>query len=90
MSYEIQWSRRANKSLRSLLDGDCKLVLDKVGLLSDEPRPTSSSNIEALPGAYRIRAGNWRIAYYVSDEAKAVFIHDVQRRNETTYRRFRS
>jgi hypothetical protein len=51
--------------LRKIPKQDHSAILDKVGSFGEEPRPTASRHIVAVPGAYRIRVGKWRIAYYV-------------------------
>jgi mRNA-degrading endonuclease RelE of RelBE toxin-antitoxin system len=89
LKYRVEWSSRATRELRKIPKQDHSAILDKVGSFGEEPRPTASRHIVAVPGAYRIRVGKWRIAYYVFETPRRVVIHSVQRRNESTYRRWR-
>ena len=67
-------------------------MMDAVSGLADNPRPYKSINL-ALPVSvyelaahYRLRVGDYRILYDIDDAQKRVFLLDLRKRDEHTYR----
>ena len=73
MSYEIRIKPSAVKELRGLSKKDRARIVDRIQVLSDDPRPRGS---EKLTGGarYRVRQGTFRIPYEVDDEDRIVTV----------------
>jgi mRNA interferase RelE/StbE len=65
---------------------DFERLRNAVRSLAEEPRPRGVGKIRGAEKAYRIRVGNYRVAYDVYDRDNLVLILQVARRSETTYR----
>lgn len=63
---------------------DLARVEDAIKQLAANPRPFGSEKLDK--DTYRLRCGDWRIIYRVSDEKNEVRVGAVRRRNERTYR----
>lgn len=83
MSYQIEFSRRAEKELKQLPRQDQKRISDKIDALSQEPRPLG---VEKLQGrgedAYRIRVGMYRVLYEVHDRELIILVIKIGHRRE--------
>ena len=84
MIYRLELSPHARKSLNRIPNKDF-LKIDPVILnLKNNPRP---HGVKKLKGSlHRVRVGDWRIIYLLSDEDRLVSILDVARRSESTYK----
>ena len=80
-SYRIEIKRSAAKEIADLPKSDCQRVVAKVQSLADNPRP---HGCEKLTGAekYRVRQGNYRILYEISDELITVTVVKVGNRKD--------
>lgn len=83
MSYQIEFSRRAEKNLKRLSRQDQKRISDKIDALAQEPRP---SGVEKLQGkgedAYRIRVGMYRVLYEIRDRELVILVIKIGHRRE--------
>ncbi|MBI4397882.1 MAG: type II toxin-antitoxin system RelE/ParE family toxin [Candidatus Omnitrophica bacterium] len=67
-------------------------IMTAVEALADHPRPFGEPKIKpplivySFTAQYRIRIGNYRVLYDVDDSCNTVWILDVRKRNERTYR----
>lgn len=87
MAYQIEASRRIQKSLSRLPKQDQARILVALKRLADDPRPAGCRPVQhAPPGAYRIRVGGYRIIYTVLDEDRVIVFARVAQRSESTYR----
>lgn len=85
--YNLIYSPRAQKALRKFPKNYQSLILKKLALLKDNPKPRGYDKIAArTPLFYRIRVGDYRVFYFVEEEAKEVIIVDIKRRTTQTYR----
>lgn len=67
LTYQVEISRRAFKSLAGLSRPDQQRVRAVIDLLSETPRPRNAVKLSGQDGVYRVRAGNYRILYEVHD-----------------------
>lgn len=83
MSYQIEFSRQAERELKRLSRQDQKRISDKIDALSQEPRP---SGVEKLKGrgqdAYRIRVGMYRVLYAIPDRELIILVIKIGHRRE--------
>ena len=61
-------------------------IIDRIGRLSDNPRPPNSEKLSGNSDRYRVRQGAYRIVYSVADDVLIVFVVKVGHRS-TVYRR---
>ena len=88
--YRIEVSPAADRNLERLKRRIQKYDFERLRVairgLANDPRPHGVRKIEGSERAYRIRVGNYRVAYEIYDDAKLVLILQLARRTETTYR----
>ncbi len=75
----------AAREIEALPLADRRRVVDRIGLLADEPRPPGC---EKLVGGerYRLRQGDYRIVYSIEDSMLVVWVVKVGHRRDV-YRR---
>lgn len=80
-SYRIVFKQSVAKDLRGIPKKDVQRILQRIESLADEPRPVG---VEKLSGdeKYRIRQGNYRILYAISDDVITVTIVKIGHRRE--------
>jgi len=83
--YVVIIKPRAEKELLGLPRKDYERVRYKLGELAENPRPHGVIQLKTRD-SYRIRVGNYRVIYDVSDSQQKVEVLDVLRRNEKTYK----
>ncbi len=80
-TYKLLILSTAAKELQSLREPNYSRIKQRILLLASNPRPRGSSKLTGREG-WRIRAGDYRIIYEISDEDKSVTIlHIGHRRN---------
>lgn len=85
--FDLIYSPKAQKSLRKLPKEYQVLILKKLPILEADPKPGGHDKIAAgKPPLYRIRIGDYRVFYFIKEEAKEVIIVDIKRRTTQTYR----
>jgi len=80
--YKVFFKNSVEKDFKSIPQKDLLKILSKIESLQDNPRPPGS---EKLTGQerYRLRQGNYRIAYSIHDYELTVWNHESwsQKRN---------
>ena len=79
--YELRLRASVATDLRGLPKKDVARILDRIQSLKDDPRPTGCVKLSAQE-RYRIRQGNYRILYTVSDHEVMVEIVKIGHRRE--------
>jgi len=72
--YEIQFARSARKELEDLAPKLQDRIRTAIAELSDDPRPHGSKKLKGSDDTYRLRVGDYRVIYEVSDESILVLI----------------
>lgn len=85
MAYRVLLARPVPGQLDGLPEAVRTRVLDRLRALADAPRPAGCAKLAG--DVYRIRAGDYRAVYQVSDADQTVLVLRVVRRSEKTYRR---
>lgn len=82
--YEIQFNKAYLKDLKKIPKNDQKKIQKKILELSEEPRPESCKKLQggSTPPLYRIRCGDYRIVYTVSDDVLLVLVIAVGHRGK--------
>ena len=82
MQYEITYAHSALKSLRKLDGGVARRILTATGALAQDPRPPGCLQLKGGSGEMRIRVGDYRIIYEVTDSEVVVLVLAVGHRRE--------
>ena len=82
MTYEIEVSRIAMKSMTKIPKKDLIRIRNRIDSLSEDPRPVDIKKIRGDENLYRIRAGTYRILYRIFDKRVSILILDVDHRKD--------
>ena len=80
MTYRIEVTRTALKSLRRIDAADLPRLRGAIALLAEDPRPPASRPLRGRDG-WRLRVGDYRILYTIHDEAVLIVIVQVAHRS---------
>ena len=80
--HKILLERNAEKDLDRLASNFRVRVIAAIRQLEQEPRPSGCRKLVGGTTDYRIRVGDYRIVYEISDRAKIVRINRVRHRRE--------
>ena len=80
--YSVTFARSARKELQALDATVATRVLRRLEVLSISPRPTGVIKIEGADDLWRLRVGDWRIIYRISDRDKLVDIIAIRHRKD--------
>ncbi|HET7153562.1 MAG TPA: type II toxin-antitoxin system RelE/ParE family toxin [Candidatus Kapabacteria bacterium] len=80
--YSILLEHTAEKDLRRLPEHTHGRVIASIKKLSSNPRPPGSRKLTGSKNDWRIRVGEYRIVYEISDEIRVVRINRVRHRSE--------
>jgi mRNA interferase RelE/StbE len=83
--YKVYFKESVEKDLRSIPKKDLSKILQRISLLSQEPRPFGCEKLSDQE-RYRFRHGNYRVLYSIQDDELTVWIVKVGDRKEI-YRR---
>lgn len=84
--FNLIYSPRATKAISKFPQEYQKLILKKIIILQENPRPRGYDKIAAKnPPLYRIRIGDYRVFYFIDEEDKDVMIVDIKHRTTQTY-----
>lgn len=78
--YSVELSPRAVRDLRALPDQIRKRIGRRIDDLREEPRPDGCKKLS--DGTYRVRVGDYRIVYDISDAVLRVLILKVGGRGD--------
>ncbi|MEW5767627.1 MAG: type II toxin-antitoxin system RelE/ParE family toxin [bacterium] len=76
--------QRAEKILDDMADDDYYRVKEAILKLRQSPRPRGCEKL--IDDIYRIRIGDWRVIYMVTDKERLIDIGKIDRRSEKTYK----
>lgn len=88
MPHRIEVTPAATRQLKKLDQIVLTKVAAKIDSLADDPRPIGCEKLVGYDGLYRVRVGDYRIVYAVSDEVFLVVVVKVGSRAEI-YQRIR-
>ena len=81
-SYKILFTRSAEKELRKIPSPHLARIVNKINALSHEPRPLGAQMLKGEERYFRLRQGDYRIIYDVSDLEQRIIIIKVGHRRE--------
>ena len=77
--YTLFITNQVKKELRKIQKHSLKRICETIESLKIEPRPKGALKIKGDEG-YRLRVGNYRILYAISDRDRMVYIFRVKSR----------
>ncbi|MGC1309067.1 MAG: type II toxin-antitoxin system RelE/ParE family toxin [Phormidesmis sp.] len=80
MTYQVEFTRKANKQFQALPAQEKKRIAPKIADLAKEPRPQGVVKLSGEENAYRIRVGNYRVVYNIEDTRLQVLVFRVDHR----------
>ncbi len=83
--YEVVVRPRAKKALAAIPRDFQIRIARSLRQLADDPRPAGWRKLSFGENIYRIRVGDYRVIYQISDADKIVDIAKIARRDEATY-----
>ena len=80
-SYSVHLKRSAAKEIEAPPRKGRARIIERIRTLSEDPRPAGSTKLSGRE-AYRIRQGDYRIVYTVSDQDLVVMVSVVAHRRD--------
>jgi mRNA interferase RelE/StbE len=80
--YEILIERAAERDLKRLSTENFHLIVPHIKALAAEPRPRGSRKLLGSKNDWRIRVGDYRIIYEISDQTKEIRVMKIRHRRE--------
>ena len=83
MTYDIQFTNAANKQFKKLSKAVQRQIKPVIDTLANNPRPHGYIELHGkLKGLYRVRSGDYRIIYTVSDQTLLVLVLKIGDRSD--------
>ena len=82
MKNSPNFARSARKELQSLHSAIAIRILDKIEILSSEPRPPGSKKLSGPGSLWRLHVGEYRVIYDIDDRNVVVDVSVVRHRKE--------
>ncbi len=79
--YKIFIEKAVFKQLKNIPEKNYRKIMASIASLANNPRPLGCKKLKGRPG-YRIREGNYRIIYEISDKILTVTVIDAGDRKE--------
>ncbi|MCY7344616.1 MAG: type II toxin-antitoxin system RelE/ParE family toxin [Pyrinomonadaceae bacterium] len=80
--FKVSITNRAEKDLKRLERSTKNRVITSISSLAEEPRPAGCRKIQSEEGVWRIRVGDWRIAYIIDVLNQEITIIRIAHRRE--------
>jgi len=80
--YAVVFARSARKELQRLDPQVARRILKTIEALLTNPRPPGVAKLEGARDLWRIRVGEWRVVYRISDPDRLVDIVTVRHRRD--------
>ncbi|PZP04586.1 MAG: type II toxin-antitoxin system mRNA interferase toxin, RelE/StbE family [Sphingomonas hengshuiensis] len=80
--YAIVFARSARKELQALDHSAAARIFKRIEALALELRPSGVKKLEGSLDLWRIRIGDWRVVYRVSDRERLVDVIAVRHRRD--------
>lgn len=80
--YEILIEREAERDLKKLSAKNFYLIIPHIKALANDPRHRGARKLLGSKNDWRIRVGNYRIIYEISDQTKEIRVMKIRHRRE--------
>ena len=81
-SYKILIKASAEKDLRKIPKVDLRRIAAKIQTLPENPRPAGCQLLKGEDRYYRVRQGDYRVVYEISDADQKITIIKIGHRRE--------
>lgn len=82
MTYSITYAPSAAKAIRKLDRPTARRLIEAIGALASDPRPSGCLQLKGGDGELRVRVGDYRIVYDVQDDELLVLVLKAGHRRE--------
>lgn len=82
MPYAISYVPSAAKAIRRLDKPTARRLLNAIGALAGNPRPSGCIQLKGGSGEFRIRVGDYRVVYDIQDAELVVLVLRLRHRRE--------
>ncbi len=82
MTYIIITTKSIQKDLSNLPNEIKEKINLKILLLSENPRPDGVTKLKSYENEYRVRVGDYRIRYEISDKDKTILLLQCKHRRD--------
>lgn len=81
--YRLLIKQSAAKELEAVArKSNRQRLVQRIGALAGNPRPTGSEKLAGYNDRYRIRQGTYRVVYSIDDESRVVEVFRIGHRRE--------
>jgi mRNA interferase RelE/StbE len=80
--YAVVFARSARKELQNLDPQVARRIIKQIETLVTDPRPSGVAKLEGATDLWRIRVGQWRVVYRISDRDLLVDVVAVRHRSD--------
>ena len=80
--YAVVVARSARKELQNLDPPVARRILKQIEALVADPRPAGVVKLEGANDLWRVRVGQWRVVYRLSDRERLVDVIAVRHRRD--------
>jgi mRNA interferase RelE/StbE len=80
--YAVVFARSARKELQNLDPQVARRIIKQIETLVTDPRPSGVVKLEGATDLWRIRVGQWRVVYRISDRDLLVDVVAVRHRSD--------
>lgn len=82
MKYRVELTRTAQRELRRIPAPFHDVIVQKLKGLEKDPRPAGCKKLVGESGYWRLRVGNYRVIYAITDVIKLVRVDSVADRKD--------
>lgn len=82
MSYQVIVPKPVQKQLDSLPRKIRDRMIERIGILKENPRPPGSVKLKGYENEYRIRVGDYRVRYEIRDQESIVLLLHCKNRKD--------
>ena len=80
--YEIIWDSQPRKFLKDLSKDDAIRIIKRIDTLKINPRKEGVIKLKGKKEEYRIRQGDYRVRFMISDNILRVIVIDIDHRKD--------
>jgi mRNA interferase RelE/StbE len=80
--YAVVFARSSRKELQNLDPHVARRILRQIASLVTDPRPSGVVKLEGANDLWRIRVGQWRVVYRISDREHLVDVIAIRHRSD--------
>lgn len=82
MSYRIEFAPSAARAFKKLPDAIQDRLIPKIDALAADPKPRGVEKLSGEENRYRIRVGEYRVVYAISDASRLVTVALIGHRRD--------